>query len=119
MASRFRIFRRPIISTPENVKNIVKAAVALHNFLLYDNGYGTNGLLDTDNRPGDWRKEIQGYQGLVDITLAGSNNYTKDAKEVRDTLKDYFNSASGATSWQSDYIHYTLSYFDREYLSRP
>ena len=55
MASRFRIFRRPIISTPENVKNIVKAAVALHNFLLYDNGYCTNGLFDTDNRPGDWR----------------------------------------------------------------
>ena len=34
MATRFRIFRRPIIVHVENVKNITKAAVALHNFLL-------------------------------------------------------------------------------------
>lgn len=32
MASRFRIFRRTINSKPENVKQIVKASVALHNF---------------------------------------------------------------------------------------
>ena len=33
-ASRFRIFRRPIIAKVSTVKQIKKAVVALHNFLM-------------------------------------------------------------------------------------
>ena len=120
MASRFRIFHRPINSRPEYVKNIVKAAVALHNFLIDDNGYCSNGLADTNNRPGDWRTEIQGCQGLINISqLSGSNNYAKDAKMVRDNFKDYFISNAGAVEWQSEHIHKSIDFFDEEYLSRP
>ena len=79
MASRIRIFHRPINSSPENVKIIVKAAVALHNFLLDDNGYLSRGLVDSDSRPGDWREQTEGYRGLVNMPLKASNNYTKDA----------------------------------------
>ena len=34
LASRFRIFRRSIIGKTGNIKNITKAAVTLHNFLM-------------------------------------------------------------------------------------
>ncbi|XP_065664391.1 uncharacterized protein LOC136086052 [Hydra vulgaris] len=34
LASRFRLFRRPIVLKVENVKIVVKANVALHNFLM-------------------------------------------------------------------------------------
>ena len=119
MASRFRIFHKPINSAPENVKNIVKAAVALHNFLLNDKGYLSRGLVDSDNRPGDWREQTDGYRGLINMSLKASNNYTKDAKSVRDNFKDFFNSNAGEVSWQSDYIHRTLDYFDKKFLDRP
>ena len=36
-ATRFRIFRRPIIANVENVKVITEAVVALHNFLMSHN----------------------------------------------------------------------------------
>ena len=36
LASRFRIFRRPILANVETVCNIVKATLALHNFLMTD-----------------------------------------------------------------------------------
>ena len=120
MSSRLRIFRRPINSKPENVKEIVKAAVALHNFLIEGNGYCTKGLIDTDTRPGEWRKEAEGNQGLVNITRnTGSNNYTKDAKTVRNDFKDYFLTESGAVEWQLNHIRKNIYHFDEEYLSRP
>ena len=33
LASRWRIFRRPILATPDRVVSFTKAAIALHNFL--------------------------------------------------------------------------------------
>ena len=41
-ASRFRIFRRPIIAKKELVIEITKAVVILHNFLMYDKVYSRN-----------------------------------------------------------------------------
>ena len=38
LASRFRIFRRPIIGKIENIKHITKAAVIIHNFLMERKG---------------------------------------------------------------------------------
>ena len=94
MASRFRVFRRPIASKPENVIKKTKAAVALHNYLIQDNGYCPVGYTDASN--GQWRQEIDSYLGLVDIERTSSNNYGGDAKTVRDNFCKYFNSSSGA-----------------------
>ena len=82
--------------------------------MIEDDGYCTKNLLDSNSRPGDWRKETEGYQGMVEISKnVGSNNYTKDAK------KDYFMSEYGAVEWQLDHIHRDIYNFDDEYLSRP
>lgn len=38
-AARFRLFRRPIIGTVENVVLAAKAVVALHNYLMADHKF--------------------------------------------------------------------------------
>ena len=56
-ASRFRIFRRPLIASVVTVTSIIKAVVALHNYLMHgrefrpENDYCPEGFAD-----GDWRK---------------------------------------------------------------
>ena len=110
-ASRFRIFRRPIIANVETVTSITKAVVALHNFLMFgrtlDSAYCPTGYED-----GEWRQEedIQ-TEGLQPLSSAGSHNYSRDAKQVRDDFRDYFIGA-GAVSWQWDYVSRTADPFD-------
>ncbi len=94
-ASRFRIFRRPIIAKTELVIEITKAVVMLHNFLMHGRNdesqskYFPAGYADKDTakavRAGGWRAEEDSL-GLIDISKIGSNNYSKDAKQVRDDL---------------------------------
>ena len=110
--SRFRVFRRPIIAKTEKVKSITKAVAALHNYLMkrriqnYENNYNycPTSYADRDTRLGltlgDWRKEHGNTAGLQQISQMGSNNYSRDAKEVRDDFKTYFCSAEGSLEWQ-------------------
>ena len=43
--------------------------------------YCPSGYADTPTRPGDWRNLICDTDALQSINRAGSNNYSKDAKE--------------------------------------
>ncbi|XP_065668217.1 uncharacterized protein LOC136088435 [Hydra vulgaris] len=105
LASRFRIFRRPIVLKVENVKIVVKATVALHNFLMKiqiktDNfSYCPSHYVDQETShesiPGKWRKETNNYQGLKSIQCQGAHNFIKKAKSIRNKYKDYFNSEEG------------------------
>lgn len=98
LATRFRIFRRPIIAHVENVKNITKAAVALHNFLLKE---------DIQRYFPDNISHIvpaEEVNGLISVPKQGSNNSGNSAKEVRDKFKAYFNSPEGAVCWQDDLL---------------
>lgn len=110
-ASRFRIFRRPIIANVETVTSVTKAVVALHNFLMFgrtfDNAYCPTGYED-----GEWRTEDIETEGLVPLSNAGSHNYSKDAKQIRDDFRDYFIGA-GTVAWQWDYISKTTDSFDQ------
>lgn len=121
-AARFRIFRRPIIAQVDTVNSITKAVVGLHNFLMVsqrmhsDSSYCPPGFTDQESVDfcvhGEWRSDTVGYTGLVNIGVQGSNNYNKTAKAVRDDFKEYFNSQSGAVSWQWDYVNRTIDPFD-------
>ena len=65
LASRFRIFGRPINCHVQNVVHITKAAVALHNFLICTrspgeiHSYCSSNLIDLESCsgliPGEWR----------------------------------------------------------------
>ena len=69
LASRFRIFRKPIISSPETVDKVVQATVVLHNWLRTQdihnnvhNKYVTRNMVDHEDEEGhliegSWRQE--------------------------------------------------------------
>ncbi|XP_065665346.1 uncharacterized protein LOC136086784 [Hydra vulgaris] len=111
--SRFRIFRRPIIANLEKVILITQAIVALHNFLMKKRSannylYCPTNYTDIDSpagfRPGDWRQDNSCSAALQPLS-SGSNNYSKDAKQVRDDFKEYFNSPEGELEWQLDLVN--------------
>ena len=109
MAARFRIFRRPIVAKVETVESITKACVGLHNYLMEDrfaddNTYCLPGFVDSPHSGDEWRKEIPGDNGFIPLTRTGSNNYTRDAKRVRNLFSAYFNSSDGAVPWQNEMI---------------
>lgn len=49
------------------------------------------------------------------IRQQGTHNFTRTAKDVRNSFKDYFNSDVGSVSWQDRIIDSTSSPFDEEY----
>ena len=115
-ASRFRVLHRPIIAKPTTVISITKAIVALHNFLMSLNSndnysYRPPGFVDQDNSSGiiegEWGREKENILGLRDIEHLGSNNYSKNAKETRDSFKGYFNQ-KGQVEWQWNIVNRTV-----------
>ena len=112
--TRFRIFRRPIIAKTDKVIIITKAVVALHNYLMKkctnvnNYNYCPSSYTDKDTTSGlilgDWRKEHVSSVGLQNIAQIGSNNYSREAKEVREDFKNYFCSSEGAVEWQVDRV---------------
>ena len=112
LANRFRVFMTPLKLNPDKVETIVLTCCTLHNFFrtrqTSRNIYTPPGSLDTENThgsitPGQWRSDTE-PQGLVPMSKQGSNNYTSNAKELRDYLCEYFNSDAGAVSWQEKMI---------------
>ena len=87
LASRFRVFLSTISLNPV-------ASCALHNYLRTKAAlaYTPTGSVDSESvggttHTGEWRKETS----LVSVGRQGTNTYSKDAKEVRDKLCEYFN----------------------------
>lgn len=121
LASRFRIFRRPINCHVGRVVQITKAAVALHNFLIGNrspgevHSYCPPNLIDHESptgfRPGEWRQESR--EGMVPIGRTSSNNYSNDAKIVRDDFRKYFISQEGSVSWQVEAVTRTALFQDK------
>ena len=80
LAARWRLFRRPIIASPQRVRLYVQAAVALHNFLrTTESGvYCPPGFIDGEDGSGNlidggWRQDEETNSGMKSISQAGSN----------------------------------------------
>lgn len=111
LASRWRIFRRVISATPDNVVRVVKAACVLHNFLSKtsadDNGelqycpptlvdsYDSNGLLI----PGQWREDGE-QSSFANVRRLSGNRHSRAAAAVRNDFANYFVSHVGEVTWQ-------------------
>ena len=104
-----------MIAKPTTVISITKAIVALHNFLMSVNSndnysYCPPGFVDQDRSSGiiegEWRREKENTLGLRDIEPLGSNNYSKNTKETRDSFKEYFNQ-EGQVEWQWNIVNRT------------
>jgi hypothetical protein len=107
MASRFRVYRRVLISDPENVCNIIKATVVLHNFLRNEEvnldessrHYCPPNFVDTDDEDnGLWR--TLGENSLQPLQPTSRHNCTATVKRMRDNLADFF-SGIGSVPWQN------------------
>ena len=107
IANRWRIFRSAILLPPKTIETLLLATLCIHSFLRQSatkHVYCPQGLADRttsngDVVPGDWRKN-QPTDSLysLQVPLTG-HNATSDAKQVRETLKDYFFN-EGAVEWQ-------------------
>lgn len=86
MASRFRIFRKPIPLLPESVIKLVKASCALHNWLRKKCGKSNSISVDIEDHetgrilPGSWRNEPRPC-GLVNIATSTQRNYLIEARQ--------------------------------------
>ena len=85
--SWFRVFRKSICANVETAIDVTKAVVVLDNFLMKDHEMGDSRLYFNN---GNENIQIQN-EGIENITQRSSNNYSGDAKQVRDDFGDYFN----------------------------
>ncbi|OXA39154.1 protein ANTAGONIST OF LIKE HETEROCHROMATIN PROTEIN 1 [Folsomia candida] len=110
MSKRFRIFRRPIVAQPQHVESIIKACIALHNFLRTQDlsapsldPYCPAGFVDTgDEDNGEWRQEEHSL-ALRNLTRLSSNMHSAAAREMRDSFAEYFVN-EGAVEWRRNLI---------------
>ena len=108
LSARWRIFFKPIRASTENVERYTLACLALHNYLRQtDNAvYTPTGFLDSENSDGSiklggWREIQSSDQGcFAPVSAVRGSRYTKDALQMRDTLKTYVNSVEGSVPWQ-------------------
>jgi hypothetical protein len=102
MASRWRCFLGTLDQRPEAVRDLIEAAVVLHNLMRIRFPTIGNVEVDRDNDahdviPGAWREDVQ----LQDMPQPYARNRdSKAAKIQRDYLKAYFNSPAGSVPWQ-------------------
>ena len=88
LASRWRVFRRPLEKQPGTVDKEVVASCCLHNMLCKEpNPPDEIGLLCP---------RTSGLRNLQQLR----RNAPREATDVRDYFKDYFNSPVGSVPWQ-------------------
>lgn len=107
LASRFGVFQRPMLLSPEKAIIVTLSCCYLHNFLRRKCGtYMAQGSVDWEDttshelHAGEWRAT---QRDLVGLQPTFNRNMTERAKFVRETLQRYFCSR-GAVSWQSNKV---------------
>ncbi|XP_026497887.2 uncharacterized protein LOC113402004 [Vanessa tameamea] len=107
LASRFRIFEKPIANNVKNTIKITRTSCALHNWLRKnDSNYLEPGLADYEDIStgitinGSWRQvPLRNFEDMGE-----DNTLTENGTTIRDRFADYF-SSEGAVPWQTRFIH--------------
>lgn len=109
LASRFRVFGKPIDLKVETTEIMVNTACTLHNWLRISSPhtYTPPGSVDYEDtvtgcvKPGSWRSEIS---ELPSVVRSRNNNRAKAiAEKLRQRYKDYF-VGDGAVLWQRNMV---------------
>ncbi|XP_046862305.1 putative nuclease HARBI1 [Xenia sp. Carnegie-2017] len=98
LCARFRVLLKTLQLNVENVIEVVRACLALHNYLISrnDTNYAPAGYLDDEDENcivmhGAWRKEVDNTCTITDLCSHPSErSSTLQARAVRDDMKDYF-----------------------------
>lgn len=110
LASQWRVYRKPIISSVETAMTIVQGTICIHNWLrrrdMEKDNYISPGMLDKETAEGDyirgsWRTIMEDGCAFVDISKCSTNTSTRNAMLIRDEFCKYFNN-EGAVAWQND-----------------
>ena len=114
LAARFRIFRRPILATPDHVISYVKACIVVHNYLRVKESsvYCPSGFVDGEDGEGNvisgqWRRETEQDTGMQRPGQMGGNRSSWTAASVRDIFCDYFSTSDGEVAWQYQHVRRT------------
>lgn len=95
MANKWRIFHRALNVSKEFAKDIVKAAVILHNVVRHRDGY----------RPSDMDIIANVHPtGLQSIPHGPTVRGGRNANDIRNEFANYFVSPAGSLSWQMNKI---------------
>ena len=95
-SQRWRLFDRRIPLDVKHVDAVVQACVCSHIFLAEDKPTSQMfAELNPESRP--YMRQNGMMRNLLRLLGYGSSN---DARTVRDTFKEYFNSPQGNVSWQ-------------------
>ncbi|MGH0154583.1 UNVERIFIED_CONTAM: hypothetical protein FKN15_044283 [Acipenser sinensis] len=112
MSARWHILRQPIEAKPEQVDGIVKACVALHNYLKSTNStlppnvrYVISHFVDYEDevceiRPGEWHRDAGGAC-FEDTGRLATNTASRNAMHIQDHFKTYFLTEDGQVPWQN------------------
>ena len=93
-SQRWRLFDRQIALDVKHVEAVVQAFVCLHNFLVEDKPISqTFAELNPESRP-----YMQKNGMMRNLSRLPGYRSSKDAKTVRNTFKEYFNSPQGTVS---------------------
>ena len=78
--SRWRLFRRPIVATPDHVIMFAKAAIGLHNYLWTTDSsvYCPPGFVDGEDRTGHvlqggWKRDNEACTSMQAVSQTVSN----------------------------------------------
>ncbi|XP_042146016.1 protein ALP1-like [Ixodes scapularis] len=107
LRNRFQVYGAPLRHKPDRAVKVVKATIALHNYLRTKNGtrarYTPPDSLDVEDvltvavRQGSWRKGVND-KAVFPLERIGGRQ-PDDAKAVREVFRDYFMN-EGQVSWQ-------------------
>nr|XP_012233675.1 PREDICTED: putative nuclease HARBI1 [Linepithema humile] len=99
LASQWRVYRKPIISSVETAMKIVQGTICIHNWLRrndIENRYISPDMLDRETAENEhirglWRTIMEDGCALVDISNCSTNTSTRNAMLIRDEFCKYFN----------------------------
>jgi hypothetical protein len=108
LVARWRILKTTINAKIENVDNIVKALVVLHNYCQVEldkektNIYCPPGFVDSgEEQNGIWRQEAT---PLSSVGRMGANIARRQLYEMRNRLAEYLTSEAGSVPWQNNIL---------------
>jgi hypothetical protein len=105
MSAVFRVLRKPLL-LPERVDHIVMAICCLRNYIMSNKSTKhPEKIFDRENtqtgitEPGNWRGEGM-PDNMLPLGNAGCNNYSNEAKRIRDEFKEFFVTLRSEVPWQ-------------------
>lgn len=116
LAARWRILSRPIECLPDKVGDMVKACVALHNYLACTDvanapaaryipaNFTDSTTVSGELQRGEWRKQVEGDSNLLDPGRLSGARASWAAHITRKGFCEFFQTPQGLVPWQEDII---------------